>query len=354
MECLNEIIGLFENDCDCITKGLSSEEIKELTTSKSGLFIDTDLNGAINLQALNSESSCKNMITYFKNGKNAAVKKFEADILAGITQKYTDAGGNYNGLLGKPSHVGDLNVYKDFQYFKMKAVQPSDADITIKNVRIGVSKSAIIEVHIIRVAQGETTAEIVETKTAQSNAGMFVQIEFNAHLPITFDGRTYDYYIVWERPDGVFPFDTKADCDCGGNRTYQNFISISGGEVDTLGQLYNGKETSFSHGIIVDVEIRCKTNKLICRDYKNRDAISVTTAWAILYSTAANIIDAILMNTEINRYTTMNREAMYGLRNHFRKEYNTRMIYLTETINVTSSDCFICKQGRIFVTTIES
>lgn len=348
MECLNNIIGLMISDCECVTNGLTQEEIKELTTSKSGLFIDQDLNGVINLKAMNSKGHCANMVDYFKRARTSAINTYTADITASIATNNKETT-LYKGLLGKPSFVGSLDVYETIQFFKIAPHTNSDAVVRVNQIKVGLDKTASIEVSVLRIAEGDNVAEVVKTYNVNAKGSQITNIETDIVLDLTIKGKKQDYFITYERPQGVYPLDLKADCGCGGNTDYEQHFSISGGETSDLLQLSNAKTTIYSHGILLDVSMGCEVGKLVCREYSDRNAISVTTAWAILYKTGANILDAILMSNAIDRYTTMNREALYGKRNHFNAEYNKRIEYISQTINVSSSDCFICSESKMSI-----
>ena len=95
-------------------------------------------------------------------------------------------------------------------------------------------------------------------------------------------------------------------------------------------------------------------DKLICREYDRENAIAVTMAWAVMYKAGELLIESILNSNEINRYTMMNREALYGKRSHFRKEYETRIMYLAQVIDFSSSDCFICRDNTMYMSGIMS
>ena len=50
----------------------------------------------------------------------------------------------------------------------------------------------------------------------------------------------------------------------------------------------------------------------------------------------------------------MNKEYLWGKRNHFRASYEGRINYLAASIDISSSSCFICKDTGFVVAAINS
>ena len=99
----------------------------------------------------------------------------------------------------------------------------------------------------------------------------------------------------------------------------------------------------------MDVQIKCETGTLICREYDGNDAIALVTAFAIQYKAGELVIENVMNSGEVNRFTMLRNEQLWGKRNHFRKEYFDRIDYLSKVIDVSSSDCFICRSDDFFL-----
>ena len=48
----------------------------------------------------------------------------------------------------------------------------------------------------------------------------------------------------------------------------------------------------------------------------------------------------------------MSRENLYGKRDHFRKEYEARVVWLAYELDVSKSDCFLCQNKSITVSNL--
>ena len=107
---------------------------------------------------------------------------------------------------------------------------------------------------------------------------------------------------------------------------------------------------------MIDAEFLCNANEIICADaldYTN-DELAMVQAYGLRYAQAERLVDKILSSTKLNRFTMLDREALYGKRSHFKKEMDTRAKYVAheltkpDRINLIN-DCFSCKDKFGFV-----
>lgn len=348
MECLQNIIGLIRKDCQCITGELDNDQIKELTTSKSGLFIDSDLNDAIKLYAMDNKAACKSMYNIFMDSRRAAISKFREEMFAGLYSTNTKVD-SYNGELNKRSFVGPLQGKGNYNFIRLHPSRVSDANIIIRSVQIAVNLTDTITLQVLKLKKGEYVPEVIHNQEVDTLANKFVNVILDVELNIYENNEVYDYYIVWSSAnEHIRAMDTECYCGCASQDSWKRFVSMQGGHSERLDTMHQAKTGNFSQGIYVDsVSIHCKLDKFICREFNSNDSVSLVSAWAILYKTGCNIIDAILNSSEISRYTTMNREPLYGKRNHFDKEYANRVQHLLATIDTSKSDCFTCKPTKM-------
>lgn len=346
MECLNEIVGLIRTDCDCITEGMTPEEKAELLASKSGLFVDSDLNGVINIRGMDQESTCKNIVQTFKDSRRAAVSKFKEDMFAGIFATNIEKNG-FSGAMNKTSWIKSLDSLKTNKFAVIKPHRISDANMVIRNVQIGVNKSGLVTLKILKVLNGDYNPEVVFSKEVEVEKNKYTTAIVDYTCNFREDESAFDYFITWTSEDSeIMPLDNKTDCGCG-KMTWKDYVTFQGGESDRLDTLHLAKLNGFAYGMVPTVTIHCHLDEFICREYENQQAVKAVVGWALLYKTGANIIDHVLLSGNIDRYTTMNREALYGKRNHFTKEYNERVQHLVASMDVEKSDCFQCKPSKM-------
>ena len=103
--------------------------------------------------------------------------------------------------------------------------------------------------------------------------------------------------------------------------------------------------------MIITAEMFCDSNRLICSDeyplnFKT-DGYAMKIAETIRYKAGALLIDYILSSPQINRYTMMDREALYGKRNYFRKKAEDQTAWLCSNTPYINNDCFVCKKQSL-------
>ena len=99
-ECLESIVGVTKDFCQCLHGQIDETEFQEVNKSNSGLFLD-NVEGGLFLRNVPQLDKCKSFfdiqVEAIKNAKNF----FSADILAELYLKYQVKKTNYFGEIGK-------------------------------------------------------------------------------------------------------------------------------------------------------------------------------------------------------------------------------------------------------------
>lgn len=350
MECLDNIIGISNATCECVLSGLSTEQKEEVRKSVSGLYLDGDLEGGVSLSEIKLLDNCEDYFNLAKKAILHAKKAFESDIQVAIGSKYKTSKARFVGELGRLQNTGPMAVQKPFQYMKIKPLTISPATMKIHNVRLNINTAKATNVKLIAVMDGLTYGDTIFEAVVNTVANRFtnVEIPINLQVPLVVNNRPMHYYFIWEREGNELPQDNGLSCGCSGGDAFDAYVQLSGGQSDdleTLGQVVD----KYAHGFSVDAEISCETGGLVCSEFRNDDKIAIVSAWANLYKAGELLIEYVLQSPEINRFTLMNREYLWGKRNHFKKEYEMRIAYLGSEIDVTKSDCFVCRDTKMFI-----
>lgn len=361
LECLTNIIGVTTSENQCITQGLTIDQKASIKLSTSGLFLD-DLEGGVHLKAVTNADATKGFYNMATGAITGAVRRLEDDLIVAINNKYRKSRKNFEGTIGRMSFATSLNVSGTFQGLRLRASDYGDAVITISRINIIVNQTETFILYVYKVLQGETLGEIVTQYAVNATANTYTTITPTdpLKLQLTDQGNTYDYYFIWSRTEanGAFPKDTKikcSTCEKSNGAGIGEFIEAKGIQyTGTLGDFQGVITDEYSHGLILDASIRCDNERLFCREFKEDDAVSVTMAWASLYKAGELLIEEVLKSPDVNRYTTMDRTYLWGKRNHFKKNYEDRITYLAATIDVTASNCYVCREtaNQPFVTGI--
>lgn len=360
MECLSKIIGVTNSDCPCLIDGLTPEEKAALKESTSGLYMD-ELEGGLSMSGITMLDACKNFAQMSLAARDTAVKKINADVLAAMAVKYKSGKPAFIGYIGRPSYAGTLQASHQYQFMRLTPVELSDAVMKVTGLKIIVDRGAILTVQILSVPKGGNQGTVVLSENVQTTANTYTTIPLpngGLSLPLSLNGSVLEYYVIWDRnvAGGVNPKDLTMDCNCGvSGNGFGEYLRADGGQLTDLNLLNTVvNRDNYSHGITMDVELRCVPGNLICREFSKENAIAITMAWAVMYKAGELLIEAALGSNQVNRYTMMNREYLWGKRNHFRKEYDTRIQYLTSVMDVSSTDCYICRETKMFLVGIQA
>lgn len=350
MECLKDIIGITQSDCDCIVNSLTPEQRADIKVSTSGFYMD-NIPDALSLSAIKHIDSCFSFYTMSKTAKDTAITQLQDDIVAGLEVKYKSSKGSFFGTIGRSQYAGNLQASKAFQFLKVEPNGKTDAVINFKKARVYSSASGGSKFHIMASINGDDPESIWELPiTLVANNAVVITPSSPMLLPMDQNGQSVTYFFAWETVNGSVPKDNKIDCNCpNGGAGFENYVHAVGGQTDAMIDANQVSTDNKAHGVVIDVEIKCMASNFICREYNDKNAIAVVSKWAVAYKANEFLIERILGSPEVNKYTLMSREYLYGKRNHFRSEYATRLQYILDTIDVAKTDCFICKQSTITV-----
>ena len=350
MECLENIIGITKVECPCFTEQISQELKDKMKISKSGLYLD-GLEGGVLLRNVTQIDKCRKFIEMQFDAIEEAKQYYQKGIITKLFEKYKSNKKNYLGDIGRMNFTGSLNTSKRLQFLRIQGV--ADGNLTLNRVKLIADSDITTTIWLIGMNIGDTLGEILSEKSIVISAGQFSVVELSAELPLMKNGKNQEYFIVWER-NGANPRDTKLTCNCPGGNGYEDFVQVSGGEAEDFSTLVSAPSDVFSHGIIAEISLKCGIGNLVCKEYNAEEAVALATAHAIRYKAGELLIENILNSGEVNRYTMLSNERLWGKRNHFSAKFDEMINYVADMVDISSSDCFICRESKMFKTGIES
>lgn len=351
MECLENIIGITNSNCECVLSGLTDEQVASAKISTSGLYLDGNLEGGVSLAEVKLLENCGEYYRLANKAIKSAQKAFADDVQIAISSKYKAAKARFMGELGRLQYAGAMAVQSPLQFLKVEPLVQSAAVMKVNNVRINLNTTKeAVTVKLIQVLEGLTHGDVIFEAQVNTVANRFISVEIpvNLQVPLSINNRVVNYYFVWERTGAELPMDNAVSCGCSGGDAYAQYVKLKGGQAQDYDNLGAGTD-GFAHGLSVDAEIFCETGGLVCSEFRKEDRIALVSAWSVLYKAGELLIEYVLQSPEINRFTMMNREYLWGKRNHFKAEYNNRIAYLSSEIDITANDCFVCRDRKMFV-----
>lgn len=352
MDCLENIIGLSQTTCECLTDQLPAEsELSDYNVSASGIFLD-ELEG-FNINIAGGANNCAKGGIWDRmySSVNIAKDEFKKHLLSCVAQKYQPRLKNFSWQLGESTFKGTLtNITGTHAGTRISPMQIKGGFIYIKRIGVLINQSAPVTLQIWSDVDGGTL--IFENGSTPLDAtadtltwGAITPLE----LPMwTADGHYIRYYVLMLLNGTFKPKSNKSDCGCGGVKPYAQWIDLLGVHGSDTNNLAGFKtDGKYMNGITVDVDIKCKMSEVICSseyplDFEN-DPGAMNMATCIQLRAGAKLYEEILSSENINRFTMLNREQIAEKINLWNTQYQQAILALCEDINIGANDCYVCK-----------
>jgi len=349
MQCLTEVVGVTQSDCQCVVQGLTTDDLAKLRASKSGLFMD-NLPGGVHMKALQRIDACKTFMQFAIGARDNAIQTVENDLIVALNNQYKKDKPNFIGQIGRMSYATTLGVSRPWQGMQITPYTAGDGVIMLNRLFIVLNGAATVTVKIFRVIVGSVMGEEVASYPVTTTANNYIPVDIGPNplkLPLLYQGNAVEYYVLYDLSGapGVQPKDTGINCSTcnGGIQPFSNYVTVRGVQLNDTSTLNDKITDAFSHGLILDVKISCDSEALICREYDADDAVAVVMAYCVYFKAGELLIEEVLKQPDVSRYTMMAREYLWGKRNHYRAEYEQRLLYLSTAINVADSNCYVCR-----------
>lgn len=352
MACLDNIIKLSRTNCECFDNGKPISYNEGL----SEIYLD-ELEG-LSLEGLQGTENCEKGTLWdmMDRARTNATLQFKNDLLACLESSFSDKKSNFTGLVGDTTFNSTLSFSKDMAGLKVRPYETVGGYLTIN--RIGLVFNAIGAITVDVYSNEDYNIPIATyNMTTAANVVQYVSLSTPLQLPLWSDKVSQlEYYFVYSVNQSVMPKNIKENCGCLKKSAlkYQNWFTVSGirGNSDTQFNMFGGVNAKEMNGLILDVALTCKKDRLICSDEYPLDFNNGRVnqmAYAVRFKAGAMLVQMILDSPAINRYTLLGREALYGKRNHYNAQYEKWVSYLCENTEITNQDCLICKPNPNFV-----
>ena len=345
--CLTNIIKLSRTECECF----DDDKPTGYNTGQSEIYLD-ELDG-LNLKMLGGAADCEQggVWDLMAWARDEAPKIFKADLLGCIGTNYTPRRPVYSGLLGQNSFTASLALSNSKVGAKVHFPQIQGGTMKVKRIGLAMNTSLPVTVLIYNNDANKTTPIVSYVINEVANTLVYATLSPSLTLPMWSNNVSrLEYYFVYDRV-GFQPKDIKTDCGCGGTPPgWKPWVTLNG--IQGTGTNYSQFiTTKYTNGIVLDVDFRCQTSELICSDthpldFEN-DGWDMQIGYAIRWKAGELLLQKMLDSPELNRYTMMEREKTYGMRNHARKMYNDFIQYLCDNKEV-STGCLMCKPNPNF------
>lgn len=367
-DCLDNIIGLSRIECECFEVPAN--------ISLSGLYLD-EIDG-LDLNMVNAAADCADGSVWdmMRKAVEQSITSFKTDYTTAIAKNWRKRRFDFSGYIGRDKIGNNLTISNVAgQRYVMAPVK--NGVFRIKRLGLMFAQTGTVDVSIYNNIDDTPLYTFTGVATVANKLNWYTLTEA-IELPMYTKQKEYlEYFIVYDNP-GFSPKSNTFRC-CGTTLTFSclrptfrnaqrdarysyadwcEVTGVNGADIDTI----KGANPSFNDaamGLIVDADIRCNMRGIACNDLDfSNGVIPMVIANAIWYRAGAYLAEKIISTGQLNRYTMLDRERLYGKRNQYAKAYNDRIEWLTNPEiqevkqHLLNTGCLVCEQSMYSVSLI--
>lgn len=379
-ECLEFIIGLSQTDCPCF----DADKPVNADRSDSGLYLGNMDDIPLELVDAAGNEDCEpgNIWEIMSEARHKGVVETKMLLMQSITSLAKLSRQPWSGV------VGDIRKNKwgkdyaaaqsrNFASFSWICTRSVSGFVRLRKIGLVFKTAGTFTVELYSNYQDAALGSWSVTSSA--NAISWFTLPTPLELTMAHSDVEYvQYWLVYDTTAAPIPKDVKISCGCGvtvpdwspvsptfyncyysGKRIGENwpeFIMARGQGGNVIAdRMVDWITTEETNGLAIWADFGCRADEIICKDELDYSGniLAGMLAHAVLYRSAYIMCRMILASPEINRFTMMDREALYGKRNHYEKECKDLVAWLAkeltkqEVIN-NVSDCLQCQDPHGF------
>jgi hypothetical protein len=347
LECLDYIIGLSRSECPCITDKIDNVPVDWFKKSTSGLFLD-ELPGIVGIKSVEASQQCaEELTTFYKQAIETSKTTLRDDFIIGLTQRFRQAQKTYIGKGGGQEFTAnEVLAGVNYAGVHLRNDWMRGGSIKLKSIYC-MFAAPPLELKVYRMACQTFVLEELQTITPipAITANTVHQVQLASPIELSMDG--YEYFVLYNAA-GVVPKNNSVSCGCGAiERLLLQYLRLEGVVGSDLSAFNSWQIASSAHGLAFDLEVGCDASNILCELFASDMAYQAVIANSIRFKAAELVMEKVLASENINRYTMLDREYLWGKRNNFRKEYLDRVTWMVETVDISSfTDCYVCNTNQ--------
>lgn len=355
MECLKELVGVTNDTTIPFYDDLATDVQDAIAVSKSGLYMDT-LPGGVDLSTIIDKQYMGLILQQGIKARDEAAKILADELVIAIATRYQSAKPKFTGQIGRKAVSATSAVSQKYTGQRYKIIEPIAGNITVNRVEVNVSGSVGFNVIISRCDKGEIgIEEVLFTLPVVSVGNTWVPCTLPDDpiiLPMQREGIAQEYFFYYDRQTaGVNPKNNDIKCGtCTGTQNIDalgDFMDYNGVSFNDPNKIHNISSNKMGNGLCVSVVVGCDNDQVICREYDKKDNVQKLMAQAERYKAGEMWIEYIFKSGYVNRMNLLNREYLWGKRDHFRVEFNKRITTIANDMMLGETACYQCKDDKV-------
>ena len=352
--CFDNIIGISRTDCECF------DFTDDDKFSDSGLYLfELD---PLNATWVKGREDCERgeVAEIARNAREQAVISLKNDLLNEMLQYNELKRSPYKGSIGKFNYTGNRNLTDTYAEMVFFCADVIGGLLKIKDIKTVFNNTTSFVIWVYN-----NLGELVGTYPVDSLANQLHSNPVDIVLPMHSEYVDNLVYHFVYSSSGMTPKNislqscgtwntrepycnrgcsTFVGCDKG----WESWLMVSGFQRDDLDFVDCNTPfigSFFTNGLILDIELSCKCEDVICTDAFDftGNTLAMNVAIAVRYKAAVNLILSMLGDTEISRLTVMNKETLANFMNLYEKEYNKLILSMAKNIDIGLNDCYQCR-----------
>lgn len=349
-ECLINIIGFTETECDCF----AGEFEGSYQESTSRLYMDAHAETKFLLPAVKKITDCgKKMGEHFDAARTLAIDKFMEKLLLSIGTRYTVLQDAYKGDIGQRGSTGALSLGTYFMGAVYEMKQIKGGLLRINALQIGLNQTLLnVPVQLWKAykVNGEyELQELIATIEVDSTANSAHRNELSTpiDLPLLDDSQHIIHYLLLiDRQAGFQPLNMTVHCGCNKQNLLEKWMKqagIQGNDIETL--QYSDRKTGnrdYINGIVAEAELRCNDLNFLCENMDNNPFVKKAVEFSIWYQAGSELIDILMHSKDVNRELMTQREEMKRDMAILHNKFKSRIDWIAENLDLSSNTCYKC------------
>ncbi len=356
--CLETVVGLSDSPCACYDPKPAG-----YSTSLSGYYL-TEQKSGIPLRFLGTSADCETGGAWdiLAKARKEGIRQFIRD-LTEASANYRSSRPSFNGRIGNADFNGLSVVSKPINGQKIVPYANTKGGwllISAVSMNVSATGSYTVEIYSSEDVTAPLASEVVTVGTA--NTWTAQTLTTPLEVPLWKQDCKLTYFVVYDRLTAQAANNT-LHCGCGSIATkkagapWLEWVEVSGLNVAAVSDLadqsvYRGGTAAY--GLQVHARIGCREHEWMCDleyDFDRGSEHAHQISKAIQLAGAANVASYIVQSREINRYTGLEREVIYGKRNGMISHYGNIIEWLAANKPDYVNDCTQCNSKTVKMVT---
>lgn len=361
LDCLTNLVGLTDKDCECYSSG-EPDGFDTINETETGYYLTDEDYGFPLIDSVYAGIDCgdaNNIYSVLQRSRANAINSIYTDLQAAMLQFWDRAVRPFSGLVGQRRSTATVTPSKGVVGQLWKPNPIKGASFVVTHVWVGVSQVGSVT---LKISSNDpdfdeyTQAVTITTAGKPERFALTTPVELPLYSKNVIGGGCCNscglrYTISYVPTTGMKYLNNKFSC-CGGHNTeWKEYFSASGFETDDLNEFLDDCSAScnsMAAGLSVEGYLACDNLQWLCElEALNGKDLRDVLARAIQFKATEFLAQHVLDSSNINYWTTLNREAIYGKRNHAKKRFDEYMIWIAENVPVGMTGCYKCKPSKI-------